>query len=127
MPARLKPLAEQIIVITGASSGIGLATARRAADSGARVILVARNKQALDEAVEQIKLKGGRAAALALDIADEDAAARIGSFCDERFGSFDSWINDAAVAIYGKLDETSMEEHRRVFDVGYFGLVAASL
>ncbi|HEU4969724.1 SDR family oxidoreductase [Sphingomonas sp.] len=127
MPGRLKPLAEQIMVITGASSGIGLATARRAADSGARVVLVARNKQALDEAVEQIKLKGGRAAALALDIADEEAAERIGGFCAERFGPFDTWVNDAAVAIYGKIEETSMDEHRRVFDVGYFGLVAASL
>jgi short-subunit dehydrogenase len=127
MPGRLKPLAEQIIVVTGASSGIGLATARRAADAGARVVLVARNKLALDEAIEQIKLKGGRAAALALDIANAGAAEQAGAFCAERFGPFDTWVNDAAVAMYGKLDETSMEEHRRVFDVGYFGLVAASL
>lgn len=127
MPGRLKPLAEQIIVITGASSGIGLATARRAAETGARVILVARNKDALDEAVEQIKLKGGRAAAYPVDIAEENAAERVGGFCAERFGPFDTWVNDAAVAMYGKLDETTMDEHRRVFDVGYFGLVAASL
>jgi len=127
MPGRLKPLADQIIVITGASSGIGLATARRAAEAGARVVLVARNRQALDETVEQIKLKGGRAAAFAVDIAEEDAAERIGGFCHERFGPFDTWVNDAAVAMYGKLDETSMDEHRRIFDVGYFGLVSASL
>jgi short-subunit dehydrogenase len=127
MPGRLKPLAEQIIVITGASSGIGLATARRAAESGARVVLVSRNKQALDEAVEQIKLKGGRAAAFDADIADAGAPERIGAFCAEKFGSFDTWVNDAAVAIYAKVEDTSMDEHRRVFDVGYFGLVAASL
>ena len=127
MPAYLKPLAEQIIVITGASSGIGLATARRAADAGARVVLVARNREALDEAVEQIKLKGGRAAAIDADIADEGAAERIGAFCSERFGPFDTWVNDAAVALYGKVEDTTMEEHRRVFDVGYFGLVAASI
>lgn len=127
MPARLKPLAEQTIVITGASSGIGLATARRAAEAGANVVLVARNKQALDEAAEQIKLRGGRAAACDIDIAEAGAAERIGSFCTERFGPFDTWVNDAAVALYGRLDETSMEEHRRVFDVGYFGLVEASL
>lgn len=127
MPGRLKPLAEQIIVITGASSGIGLATARRAAESGARVVLVARNRQALDETVEQIKLKGGRAAAFDADIAEEDAAERIGAFCADRFGPFDTWVNDAAVAMYGKIEDTTLEEHRRIFDVGYFGLVAASL
>jgi short-subunit dehydrogenase len=127
MPGRLKPVSEQIIVITGASSGIGLATARRAAEGGARVVLVARNDQALEEAAEQIRLKGGRAAAFAADIADEGAAERIGAFCAERFGPFDTWVNDAAVALYGKVEETAMAEHRRVFDVGYFGLVAASL
>lgn len=127
MAERLKPLAEQIIVITGASSGIGLATARRAAEAGARVVLVARNGHALDEAVEQIKVRGGRAAAIALDIADEGAPAKIGAFCQDRFGPFDTWVNDAVVAIYGKLEDTTMEEHRRVFEVGYFGLVAASL
>jgi short-subunit dehydrogenase len=127
MPARLKPLAEQIIVITGASSGIGLATARRAAEGGARVVLVARNETALNEAVEQIKLRGGRAACLAVDIAENGAAERIGALCHERFGPFDTWVNDAALAMYAKLEDTSMDEHRRIFDVGYFGLVQASL
>ncbi|MFD1612261.1 SDR family oxidoreductase [Sphingomonas tabacisoli] len=127
MAGRLKPLSEQIIVITGASSGIGLATARRAAEAGARVVLIARNREALDEAVEQIKLRGGRAAAFTVDIADEDAAERIGGFCAERFGPFDTWVNDAAVAMYGKAEDTTMDEHRRIFDVGYFGLVAVSL
>ncbi|HEV2569422.1 SDR family oxidoreductase [Sphingomonas sp.] len=127
MPGRLKPIAEQTIVITGASSGIGLAAARRAAEAGARVVLVARNKQALEEAAEQIRLRGGRAAALDIDIAGPGAAAKIGAFCQDRFGPFDTWVNDAAVALYGRLEETTMDEHRRIFDVGYFGLVEASL
>ena len=127
MAVRLKPLAEQIIVITGASSGIGLATARRAAEQGAKVVLVARNAEALEEAAHAIEVRGGKARVFPVDIAEERAAERIGAFCREEFGPFDTWVNDAAVAIYGKLDETSMEEHRRVFDVGYFGLVAASL
>lgn len=127
MPGRLKPVSEQTIVITGASSGIGLATARRAAEAGARVVLVARNDQALEEAAEQIRLKGGRAAAFAADISEDGAPERIGAFCEERFGAFDTWVNDAAVALYAKVEETSLDEHRRVFDVGYFGLVAASL
>lgn len=127
MAARLKPLSEQIIVITGASSGIGLATARRAAAAGAKVVLVARNADALDEAAHAIEVRGGKARAFAIDIAEDGAPERIGEFCAEHFGRFDTWVNDAAVAMYGKLIETGMDEHRRVFDVGYFGLVAASL
>jgi len=127
MAVRLKPVSEQIIVITGASSGIGLATARRAAAEGARVILVSRNKEALEEAAHGIEVRGGRAGVCVADMADEDAAERIGADCAERFGPFDTWVNDAAVALYGKLEDTTMDEHRRVFDVGYFGMVAASL
>lgn len=127
MAVRLKPLSEQIIVITGASSGIGLATARRAAEKGAKVVLVARNADALEEAAHAIEVRGGKARAFAIDIAEDGAPERIGAFCREHFGPFDTWVNDAAVAMYSRLVDTSMEEHRRIFDVGYFGLVAASL
>lgn len=127
MAVRLKPLSEQIIVITGASSGIGLTTARRAAEQGAKVVLVARNGEALEEAAHAIEVRGGKARAFAADIADEDAPARIGAFCAEQFGPFDTWVNDAAVALYGTVEDTTMEEHRRVFDVGYFGLLNASI
>lgn len=126
MPS-LKPLADQTLVITGASSGIGLATARRAAREGANVVLVARNEDALGEAVHSIQVSGGKAASIAADIAETGAAERIGDFAKERFGGFDTWINDAAVALYAKLEDTTIDEHRRVFDVGYFGLVQASL
>lgn len=125
--ARLKPLSEQTIVITGASSGIGLATARRAAGQGAKVVLVARNKEALDEAVHSIEVRGGKAAAFAIDIADAGAPEKIGAFAIDTFGGFDTWVNDAAVALYARLDETTSEEMRRVFDVGYFALVESSL
>ncbi|UUL83618.1 SDR family oxidoreductase [Sphingomonas qomolangmaensis] len=127
MAIALKPLAEQTIVITGASSGIGLATARRAARAGARVVLVARNEDAVREAAEGIILRGGKAAYIALDVADEDAPQRIGALADQRFGGFDTWVNNAAAAMYAELLDTSIEEHRRVFEVGYFALVRASL
>ena len=127
MPVTLKPLAEQTIVITGGSSGIGLATARRAARAGANVVIAARNEDALREAAEQIEREGGTCAYVAVDVADEDAAERIGAVADARFGGFDTWVNDAASAMYARLEETDMAEHRRVFDVGYFGTVAASL
>ena len=127
MAIKLKPLRDQTIVITGGSSGIGLATARRAAKAGAKVVIVARNEAALREAAEQIEREGGTCAYLAVDIADADAAERIGALADERFGGFDTWVNDAASALYARLEQTDMAEHRRVFDVGYFGTVAASL
>jgi short-subunit dehydrogenase len=127
MSVTLKPLAEQTIVITGASSGIGLATARRAARAGARVVMVARNDVALREAAEAIGRAGGKAAWVALDMADEDAPQRIAALADQRFGGFDTWVNDAAVALYAPLTEVDLDEHRRVFEVGYFALVRASL
>ena len=127
MTVKLKPLAKQVIVITGASSGIGLATARRAAAAGARVVLAARNGLALDETVAAIRAKGGRAAAVAVDVADQGAADTIAARAVDEFGGFDTWVNDASVSILARLDQVSIEEHRRVFDVGYFGLVDGSM
>jgi NAD(P)-dependent dehydrogenase (short-subunit alcohol dehydrogenase family) len=127
MAVSLKPLSDQVMVIVGASSGIGLATARRAAAAGAKVVLAARNSDALDQAVVAINNKGGQATALDLDIADEGAAEKLLAHALDAYGRVDSWVNDAAAAIYARLDQVSMEEHRRVFDVGYFGLVEASM
>ncbi|KQN34205.1 hypothetical protein ASG37_06230 [Sphingomonas sp. Leaf407] len=127
MAVSLKPLSQQTIVITGASSGIGLATARRAAREGARVVLVARNEDALAEAVESIRNKGGRATHLAIDVTAADASERIGEKAREAFGGFDAWVNDAAVALYAPLLDTGLDEQRRAFDVGYFAMVAGSL
>ena len=127
MAVTLKPLSSQVMVIVGASSGIGLAAARRAAAAGAKVVLAARNSEALDEVVVAIRNKGGEASALDLDIAEEGSAERLLAHAVETFGRVDTWVNDAAVALYAPLDEVSLEEHRRVFDVGYFGLVQASM
>ena len=127
MSVTLKPLSDQVMVIVGGSSGIGLATARRAAAAGARVVLAARNSEALDEVVVAIRNKGGEASAIDLDIAEEGAAKRLLDHALETFGRVDTWVNDAAAAMYARVEDVSLEEHRRVFDVGYFGLVEASL
>ena len=127
MAPRLKPLKDQVMVITGASSGIGLATAHLAADQGAAVVLVARNQGALREIADEINARGGRASFMAADMADEGAPYRIADLADQEFGGFDTWVNNAAVAMFARLNETSMKEHRQIFDVGYFGLVHASL
>ena len=127
MSPTLKPLAQQTLVITGASSGIGLTTARRAARAGANVVLASRNESALAEIVADLRAEGRNAAHRAVDMADQDAAARIGAVADTEFGGFDSWVNNAATSLYARLEDVTMDEHRRVFDVGYFGYVQASL
>lgn len=123
MRIKLKPLAEQTIVITGASSGIGRATALMAAGDGARVVAVARNEPALQQLVSEITAGGGRAVHAVADVADPDAVDGVARVAVEVFGGFDTWINNAGVGLYGRLDEVHLAEKRRVFDVVFWGVV----
>jgi NAD(P)-dependent dehydrogenase (short-subunit alcohol dehydrogenase family) len=95
MPAKLKPLSQQVVVITGASAGTGLALARRAARGGAAVVLGARDEALLREICERIVAAGGRAHAVAGDLSDPEDAARLARAAVARFGGLDTWINDA--------------------------------
>src|SRR5687767_7318660 len=122
MRAKLKPLDQQVIVITGASSGIGLATARRAAKAGAAVVLAARNEAALREVCEEISAEGGRALPVAADVGDPDDVARIARSAIARFGGFDTWVNDAGVGVYGDLTEIPLADHQQLFRTNYFGV-----
>jgi NAD(P)-dependent dehydrogenase (short-subunit alcohol dehydrogenase family) len=126
MSPRLKHVADQVIVITGASSGIGLVTARMAAERGARVFLTARNERDLERAVEGIRRAGGRAAFLGGDVAREDHLARVADAAVREFGRIDTWVNNAAVAVYGKLMDLPVADLRRQFDVNYWGQVYGS-
>jgi NAD(P)-dependent dehydrogenase (short-subunit alcohol dehydrogenase family) len=127
MRGRLKPLSQQVIVITGASSGNGLATAEEAARRGAAVVLAARNGDALRRIAAEIEAKGGRAEPVEADVADEADVERIAQVAIDRFGGFDSWVNNAAAATYGRMDDVPIEDQRRIFEVNYFGLLKGSL
>jgi short-subunit dehydrogenase len=120
---RLQPIKNQVIVITGASSGIGLATARMAARRGARVVMVARNHHDLREVVNAILNLGGRAVAVVADVADREAVDRIGEQALMEFGRIDTWVNNAGLSIYGKLTDVPLADKRRLFDVNFWGVV----
>ncbi|TFW05384.1 SDR family NAD(P)-dependent oxidoreductase, partial [Oxalobacteraceae bacterium OM1] len=122
-----RPLNEQVIVITGASSGIGLATAQAAADQGAKLVLAARSEDTLARIADDINATGGDAIYVAADVADRSQVERIADAAIQRFGRIDTWVNDAGVSIYGRLDEVSEEDNRRLFDTNFWGVVNGSL
>jgi short-subunit dehydrogenase len=123
----LKPLNQQVVVVTGASSGIGLCTAKLAAERGAKVVLVARSAETLKKLVEQITNAGGEAIYVVADVADRDKVQAAVQEALARFGRIDTWINDAGVSIYGRLDEVSDADSRRLFDTNFWGVVNGSL
>jgi NAD(P)-dependent dehydrogenase (short-subunit alcohol dehydrogenase family) len=123
----LKLLHQQVIVITGASSGIGLVTARMAARAGAGVLLVARNEEALRRITADLQADGADVDYVAADVSRREDHQRIARIAIERFGGFDSWVNNASVGTVGELDDVTLEDHRRVFEVNYWGMVYGSL
>lgn len=127
MHAVLKPLAQQTLVITGATSGIGLATAWEAVRRGAAVVLVARNDEVLRQVAHDLQARGARVATCSADVAVDNDIARIAETALHKFGGFDTWVNNAGAATFGSLEDTPLDDHRRAFDVNYFGLVQGSL
>ena len=127
MNISLKPLDQQVVVITGASSGIGLATALAAAHQGASLVLAARSTQTLERIAEGLSQSGGQVAVVTADVGERAEVERIAAVAIERFGRIDTWINDAGVAIYGRLDEVSDEDSQRLFQTNFWGVVYGSL
>jgi NAD(P)-dependent dehydrogenase (short-subunit alcohol dehydrogenase family)/quinol monooxygenase YgiN len=127
MNVKLKPLSGQVVVITGASSGIGLATARLAARRGAKLVLAARSEGALRQLVDEIRGEGGQAAYVVADVGREDDVRRIAEEAEAVFGRVDTWVNNAGIGLYGRLEETPVEDMRKQMDTNYWGLVYGSL
>lgn len=123
MSVTLKPLKDQVIVVTGASSGIGLVTARTAAKAGARVLLVARSGDELAGIVRDLNNEGCQCDHAVADVGEVDAVQAAAVKAIERFGRIDTWVSGAGVAIYAKLLDTPDDEHERMMRTNYFGVV----
>src|SRR5688500_10659544 len=115
MAVSLKPLDQQVIVLTGASSGIGLATAEPAAREGAKAVLSARSERAVQGLADRIAQAGGEALVVSADVGDRSEVERVAAAAIERFGRIHCWINNAGVSIYGRLDEVTEEDSSRLF------------
>lgn len=113
----------QIVVITGASSGIGRATALRLARDGATIVALARNEDALQSVVRECEESGGRAMALPVDVTVENDVRDAARLAIEAFGHIDVWINDAAVGAFGRFEEIPPDDYWRVIQTNLFGYV----
>ncbi|MDQ0837782.1 SDR family oxidoreductase [Sphingomonas faeni] len=127
MAITLKRLRDQVIVVTGATSGNGLAIVEEAVRRGAAVVATARNEAALEALRDRLSADGGRIAICVADVSDMAGVERVAAVAIETFGGFDSWVNNAGTGTYGTLEQVPVADHRRVFDVNYFGLLHGSL
>lgn len=116
-----KDIQEQTIVITGASSGIGLATAKLAAKKGANVVLSSRNDKDLKKCVEEIKADGGNAISIVADVSQMEDLCHLRDLAIATYGSIDTWINNAGTSIVGYLLDADLEEERKLFETNFWG------
>src|SRR5437867_4027417 len=110
MSVQLRKIDEQVVVITGATSGIGLTTARMAADRGARLVLAARSGDALDQLASELRFKGSQVATVTADVGSPADVERIGKAAMERFGRIDTWVNNAGISIFGRNEDVPLED-----------------
>jgi NAD(P)-dependent dehydrogenase (short-subunit alcohol dehydrogenase family) len=117
----------QTVVVTGASAGIGRATARLFGQRGARVVLIARGQAGLDGAARDVREAGGQALAISADVADYDQVAAAARKAEEQFGPIDVWVNVAFTSVFAPFSDITAEEFRRVTEVSYLGFVHGTM
>ena len=118
-----RKLKKSVAVITGASSGIGRATALALSKKGATVVVAARRSDALRDLVSEIERGGGRALAVPTDVTDEQAVQNLAAMAVQHFERIDIWVNNAAVMSFGRFADTPTDVIRRVMDTNFFGTV----
>ncbi len=117
----------QVVVVTGASAGVGRATAREFARAGADVALLARGKAGLDGARRDVEAEGQRALPIQLDVSDAEAVDRAATRIEEELGPIDVWVNNAMTSVFSPVNQMRAEEYRRVTEVNYLGAVNGTL
>jgi NAD(P)-dependent dehydrogenase (short-subunit alcohol dehydrogenase family) len=124
---RPSPVDPRVVVITGASSGVGRATAHAFAERGATVALLARNERGLGEAAREVERLGGTALVCPVDVADAAAVEAAADRVESEAGPIDTWVNAAMATVLAPLDDISAEEFRRATDVTYLGAVHGTM
>ncbi|MEA2974202.1 MAG: hypothetical protein QOG82_2660 [Actinomycetota bacterium] len=122
-PSSKRPGRPRVVVVTGASSGVGRASVRAFAERGADVALIARGRDGLEAAAKEVEAAGRRALILPLDVADAEAVDRAAQAAEDELGPIDVWVNSAMTAVLAPVSETSAAEFARVTEVTYLGQV----
>ncbi len=126
MPANQK-FKNKVIVITGASGGIGRATAWEFAKGGAKIVLLAREPQQLEATKKEVEQYGGEALCIPTDVADADAIERAAEQAEQTFGPIDVWVNNAMNSVFSPVKNITPEEYKRVTEVTYLGQVYGTM
>jgi NADP-dependent 3-hydroxy acid dehydrogenase YdfG len=122
-----KSVKPEVVVVTGASAGLGRAIARHFGEHGASVGLLARGVEGLEAAKSEIEAAGGRALVLPTDVADAKAVEAAAAAVEEHFGPIDIWVNNAMASVFSPVREMEAEEYKRVTEVTYLGVVYGTL
>jgi short-subunit dehydrogenase len=117
----------EVVVITGASAGVGRATVRAFAKRGAHIGLIARGTDGLEGAKRDVEAAGGKALVLPTDVADADQVESAAAAVEREFGPIDVWVNDAMASVFSPIKEMTADEFRRVTEVTYLGFVYGTL
>jgi short-subunit dehydrogenase len=127
MSVTLKPIDQQVIFITGASRGVGLALVHLALNRGAKVFMVGPNENELQHIQDEMRFKNLPSAYAVADMAEIDQLQIAADQCSATFGTIDTWVNAASISLYSRIIETDQEEARRLFDTNFWGTVNGSI